>query len=82
MTTSSIGLTPAVEPALLDVRAVGRMLDCSWRHVYRMSDGGRMPRPIKLGSLVRWRRSDLDQWLADGCPAMRRGAQNEHPRRP
>jgi excisionase family DNA binding protein len=67
-------LADAVEPALLDVHAVARLLGCSWRTVYRMSDAGRMPRPVKLGALVRFRRSDLDQWLSDGCPATRRGA--------
>jgi excisionase family DNA binding protein len=73
MTTSPIRLASAVEPALLDVRAVARMLDCSWRHIYRMADAGRLPRPIRFGSLVRWRRSDVDQWLAEGCPSVRKG---------
>jgi excisionase family DNA binding protein len=73
MTASPIRLASAVEPALLDVRAVARMLDCSWRHIYRMADSGRLPRPIRLGSLVRWRKSDLDQWLAEGCPSVRKG---------
>lgn len=54
--------------ALLDVRGVAAMLDCSRRHVYRMADSGQMPRPVKLGALVRWRRSDLDEWLQAGCP--------------
>lgn len=58
-------------PVLLDVQAVARLLDCSTRHVYRLSDAGRMPPPVKLGALVRWRRSDLDAWLADGCPSTR-----------
>ena len=57
---------------LLDVRAVAQLLDCSPRHVYRLSDAGRMPAPVRLGALVRWRRQDLDAWLAAGCPATRR----------
>jgi excisionase family DNA binding protein len=73
MTASPIRLASAIEPALLDVRAVARMLDCSWRHIYRMADSGRLPRPIRLGSLVRWRKSDLDQWLPEGCPSVRKG---------
>jgi excisionase family DNA binding protein len=73
LTTTKIRLSDAVEPALLDVRAVARMLDCSWRHVYRMADAGRMPRPIRLNSLVRWRKSDIDKWLSEGCPPMRGG---------
>ncbi len=73
MTTSPIKLASAVEPALLDDRAVARMLDCSWRHIYRMADAGRLPRPIRFGSLVRWRKCDLDQWLSEGCPSIRKG---------
>lgn len=59
--------------ALLDVRAVARFLDCSPRHVFRLADAGRMPAPVRIGALVRWRRSDLDAWLADGCRPVRQG---------
>jgi excisionase family DNA binding protein len=58
---------------LLDVRAVARLLDCSVRHVYRLADGGRMPPPLKLGALVRWRRSDIEQWLTAGAPRRPQG---------
>jgi excisionase family DNA binding protein len=59
--------------ALLDVRAVAALLNCSARHVYRLSDAGRMPPPVRLGALVRWRRQDLDAWLDAGCPRCRQG---------
>jgi len=73
--TTSQSRPAAVDSALLvDVRAVAHMLGCSWRHIYRLADAGKMPRPIRLGSLVRWRKSDLDQWLADGCQPIRRGS--------
>jgi excisionase family DNA binding protein len=65
-------LPPPVEAALLDVRAVAALLDCSPRHVYRLADAGRMPAPVRVGALVRWRRADLDAWLAAGCPSTRR----------
>lgn len=55
-------------PELLDVRLVTAVLTCSQRTVYRLSDAGRMPRPIKLGALVRWRRDELEAWIAAGCP--------------
>lgn len=56
---------------LLDVQAVAKLLDCSPRHVYRLADAGRMPKPLKVGALVRWRRVDVTQWVADGCPPVR-----------
>ena len=55
--------------SLLDVKAVAQLLTCSVRHVYRLVDDGKMPRPVKLGALVRWRREDLLNWLAGGCMA-------------
>ncbi len=51
-------------PALLDVRAVSALLNCSPRHVYRLSDSGRMPRPVKLGALVRWRVAEINAFIA------------------
>jgi len=54
---------------LLDVRAVARLLDCSPRHVYRLSDSDRMPRPVKLGNLVRWNRDAIEEWIEAGCPS-------------
>ena len=59
------------ESALLDVHRVAAMLQCSTRHIYRQADAGRMPRPTKLGALVRWRRNELESWIAAGCPRIR-----------
>ena len=59
--------------ALLNVQGVADLLCCSTRHVYRLADAGRMPRPVKLGALVRWSRTAIDKWIADGCPSCRQG---------
>ena len=56
---------------LSSVGEVAEMLCCSERHVYRMSDSGQMPRPVKVGRLVRWRRDEVLEWVADGCPTCR-----------
>jgi excisionase family DNA binding protein len=69
--TNSIAAT-ASSPALIDVRAVAKMLGCSPRHVYRLADAGKMPAPLKLGALVRWPKTAIEQWIAAGCPAVRR----------
>ncbi len=57
---------------LLNVEQVAKTLNCSSRHVYRMSDSGRMPRPVKLGALVRWSRAAIEKWIIEGCPSCRR----------
>jgi len=58
---------------LLNVQAVAEMLGVSTRTVYRLSDSGRMPAPLKLGALVRWSKTAIEQWIAGGCPSCRRG---------
>jgi excisionase family DNA binding protein len=68
----SATLSPADASAkLLDVQAVAEMLGCSQRHVYRLSDAGKMPASVKLGSLVRWSASSIREWVDQGCPAVR-----------
>ena len=64
------------QSAMLDVQAVADLLDCSSRHVYRMADMGRMPRPVKLGALVRWPRAAIDDWIGQGCPSCRKAVQS------
>ena len=59
-------------PALLDVKGVASLLGgCSTRHVYRLADSGKMPAPVRLGSLVRWRSDEIQVWIANGCPTVR-----------
>ena len=62
---------------LLTVRQVAALLGCSARHVYRLSDRGAMPRPVKLGNLVRWNRrtgdpaTGIEDWIDSGCKPSR-----------
>jgi excisionase family DNA binding protein len=62
---------PKPAAALLSVEGVASTMDVSTSHVYRLADGGRMPRPVKVGGLVRWVRSDLEAWIAAGCKPVR-----------
>jgi excisionase family DNA binding protein len=62
-------VAPAAQ--LLDVQAVAEMLGCSTRHVYRLSDSGRMPAPVKLGALRRWSFVAIREWIDGGCKAVR-----------
>jgi excisionase family DNA binding protein len=55
---------------LLNIRDVAQMLRVSPRHVYRLCDAGRMPRPIRLGGAIRWDRDVIVEWIAAGCPAV------------
>lgn len=53
--------------SLLDVRVIAREWGCSTRHIQRMAETGRMPAPVKLGTLTRWRRDEIQAWIAGGC---------------
>jgi excisionase family DNA binding protein len=65
--------TTAPPDALLNVSDIAAILGCSARTVYRLADAGCMPAPHRIGSLVRWRRQEIDEWMAAGCPAVRPG---------
>jgi excisionase family DNA binding protein len=72
MTAVHSPTAPAAQ--LLDVEAVGAMLGCSPRTVYRLSDAGRMPAPVRLGALVRWSKAAVEEWIGAGCPRCDRRA--------
>lgn len=53
---------------LLNVTEVAEALGCTTRTVRRWAAEGRMPSPLRIGRTVRWRQSDLESWIANGCP--------------
>ena len=53
---------------LLGVDKVAELLECSPRTVYRLADSGWMPRPRKVGRLVRWPIAEIRKWIENGCP--------------
>ena len=75
--TSGGGNVDTREPsALIDVQSVAELLNCSTRHVYRLANRGHIPRPVKLGALVRWNRAVIESWIAEGCPFCREVVRN------
>ena len=67
----SVSPSASPEAALLDVKAVAKILECSTRSVRRLADAGRMPAPLKIGALLRFRRADIEAWIANGCRPIR-----------
>lgn len=66
---------PATDSKLVNVEEAAEMLGVSSRMVRRLRDISSMPRPISLGSLIRWHRDEVDQWITDGGSRVdRRGA--------
>ena len=61
---------------LLTVKDLARKLALSPRTIWRLRDTGGLPAPVKIGAAVRWRASDIDQFIADDCRAIRGVAGN------
>lgn len=55
---------------LLDIRQLATVLNVSVRSIYRLRDGGRLPAPVRVGCLIRWRAAEIDKWIESGCPAV------------
>ncbi len=55
-------------PELIGADGVGELLGLGARTVRRLDVEGRLPMPVKIGGSVRWRLSELRQWIAGGCP--------------
>ena len=73
--SSEVSVTPSSGSAsdLMTVQSVAndKLGGCSIRHVRRLYDSGKMPAPIKLGALIRFRRAEIDAWIAGGCKPVR-----------
>jgi len=58
----------AAPERLLSVRDLAVLLQVSERAVWSWLASGRLPAAVRVGRLVRWRASDVEAWLAAGCP--------------
>ena len=57
----------------LTTRQVAELLNVGERSIWRWSHSGRMPAPVRLGeNAVRFRRREIEEWLAAGCPRVDR----------
>ena len=57
---------------LLAIRDVANKLKISARQVSILHARDKLPMPVTIGARLRWRASELDEWLSNGCPS--RGA--------
>jgi prophage regulatory protein len=61
------------ERILLDLREVSKLLGISPRAIWGWADAGTFPPPLELGRLRRWRRVDIESWLARQAAAAKGG---------
>lgn len=62
------------EPVLLTAGQVAAMIQVSRRTLWRMLSANRLPAPIRIGGVVRWRIGEINRWIAQGCPESRESA--------
>lgn len=55
-------------PELLTTAQAAKLLGLGERTLWRYSRSGRAPSPVRIGSSVRYRRGELLEWIAAGCP--------------
>ncbi len=56
------------QEALLSAEAVGRILSLSRRQIFRLRSAGLICPPVRVGQgTIRFRRSDIEAWIAMGC---------------
>jgi prophage regulatory protein len=59
---------------LLSAAEAATMAGVAKRSWWRYVSSGRAPAPVRLGGSVRWRRSELAEWISAGCPRVRKEA--------
>lgn len=79
-------VSPTADQGRMGKSSVGLLADInqlsdeglgSPRHIRRQVDAGRMPAPVRLGRLLRWRMETGDpttgirDWIQAGCPRVR-----------
>jgi len=57
-----------IQPELVTDLEVGAMLHVSRRKVHSMRSAGQLPAEIRIGRSLRWRASDIREWIRQGCP--------------
>jgi len=56
-------------PLMMTADELAETLCISKRQVWRLKAKGDLPKPVNIGTSVRWRRSDVLEWIAAGCPS-------------
>lgn len=66
------GSLTTIAPELLTTREAAQLLRIGERTLWRYSNSRVAPAPIKIGNAIRYQRTVLLAWIADGCPDLRK----------
>lgn len=56
------------DECLLNAEEVAALCRCKVARVRKMEEQGELPRAKRIGGMVRWPRSHILKWIAEGCP--------------
>lgn len=59
---------------MLTVKHAAVLLGVSERTIWQLVHDGKMPAPITVGRLRRWRAVTIREWIEAGCPAVQEAA--------
>jgi excisionase family DNA binding protein len=62
---------PASPPPTYDIGDIAVALKVCHRTIRRMIDQGQVPGAFRLGGRIRFRATEVDRWIQDGCPRPR-----------
>jgi prophage regulatory protein len=55
---------------LVRPKQTARLLGIGTATLWRKHAAGQVPEPVRIGrAVVRWRKKELEAWIAAGCPA-------------
>jgi len=60
-----------MKPKLISAKEFARLLSVSDRTLWRLASAGKLLTPVYIGGSTRWKLSEVEQWIEDGCPCQR-----------
>lgn len=61
-------MTTINEAALVDALTCAKMCSMHRASWYKSVAKGKTPAEVRIGGMVRWRKSEIQDWIAAGCP--------------
>lgn len=61
----------SLNPMLLRADEAAKLLGLGTRTLWRHANSGLAPPPVRIGGSVRFRKAELEAWVAAGCPSLR-----------
>ena len=66
--TSPTAVPVPLAPLLIPAVQAAALCNCSRSHWQCLAAAGKVPRSVKLGRKRLWRRLEIEEWIAAGCP--------------